>query len=482
MHYKNLYLPLLLISAVFLHSCGSTGSVTVVQDSPRTETVADESTDIDIFRQLTIGLIDPVTNFDPLFTEDLSTMRALSLIYEGLFTFTASGELKPALASSYTVSDDQREFEIQLNRDRFFHDSNVFVSGVGRRIHANDIKWAFERTALANIPPTAGKLLMNVEGYEQFYLEQRQVYDVSKRVLNDVSGIAVRNADKIVFRLKEPDPDFLKKLASPFLFIYPREAVQRSGSSLSSRPVGTGLYSFSNRENNRITLTKRASSEAQRQLTDRIDLVSFQNEGQLFQQFILGNIDFIPEVGPSSSNQLLSDSGQLVESYREQFSAVTHEAFRSISLHVNSENNGSTNWLKSRLTDLNSGSFEFRADFIFNTEFETDTTETTPSEEYYIKFTDDMFARSLFSQINNTVIVPGSELSFVDIRAVFPETSLYSETSDSFHKPLFGLRDGFLTSQSGIITVYHNHVSGVEQSIIPWLIDIKNISVDASQQ
>ncbi len=482
MYYKNYSLFLLLIAALLIQSCGSSSTVTVVPEGPRSAAAADTTIDEDTFRQLTIGVIDPVTNFDPLFAEDLSTMRVLSLIYDGLFTLSADGSVTPALAASHSVSDDRREYVVQINRDHFFHDSNAFVSGVGRRIHANDIKWAFERTALVTVPEHAGNLLMNIEGYERYFLEQRNIYDTSKRVVSDVSGIEVRNADTVIFRLKEPDSDFLKKLASPYLFIYPREALQRSDRSLSSRPVGTGLYSLRDREENRIIFSKRTTDESLNRLADRIDIIKFQNEGELFQQFILGNVDFIPEVGPSSSYQLVSDEGDLVGSYRDQFKMTLHNSHRLISLYLNSNSSIDNSWLQSRLIDLNEDLFEYRANFVFNFEADTLTTYESQFDEYYIRFTDDIFARSLFSQINSAVLTPDASLNFVDIRVVIPEISLYSRTIDSFHQRFFNQQSGWLTAESEIVSVYQNHISGIEASDVPWLIDVRNIRISASQQ
>lgn len=482
MYYKKISLFFLLAAALFIQSCGSsTSTVTVVPEGPRSAAVADTTIDEDTFRQLTIGIIDPVTNFDPLFSEDLSTMRVLSLIYEGLFTLSNDGSVKPVLASSYSVSENQLEYVIELNRDHFFHDSKAFVSGVGRRIHANDIKWVFERTALATVPEYAGTLLMNIKGYERYFLEQRNIYDPSKRVVSDVSGIEVRNEGTIVFHLKEPDPDFLKKLASPYLYIYPREALQRGERTLSSRPVGTGLYSIRDQDDNRIVLSKRTSEASLNQLADRIDIVKFQNEGELFQQFILGNVDLIPEVGPSSSFQLVSDNGQLIGSYQDQFKMKIHNSSRLISLFLNRNNDKETNWLRSRFTDLDTDSFEYRANFTFNIDADTINAYESQFEEYYIRFTDDIFARSLFSQINSAALTPDASLSFVDIRVVIPEISLYSEITDSFHQRFFNRQDGWLTAESDIISIYQNHISGIEASLMPWLIDVRNIRISVPQ-
>ena len=205
MPYKIYPLLALLTVYLFLSGCGTSDTVIVVPDAPRTgiddrdtiEAVTDD------FQQLRIGITEPVTNFDPLFADNLSTMRVLSLIYDGLFSLDRQGEPEPVIAIEVEISEDGLEYLITINKDLYFHDSTVFTAGVGRRLHANDIKWAFERTAHADVPQYASSLLMNVTGYRNYFLEQRQIYDRTKRVLDDVSGIVVIDQETISISLNE---------------------------------------------------------------------------------------------------------------------------------------------------------------------------------------------------------------------------------------------------------------------------------------
>ena len=210
---RNFVLFLMLMAVVY--ACSSSEStVVVVEDAPSTQQAATTDSMDEQFTELSVGLIDSVTNFDPLFAENLSTQRTLSLIYEGLYTLDRQGNPVPAIASDVVISEDSLEYVFTLDQNKFFHSSSVFTSGIGRRVNALDVKNAFERTARLTVPNHAAQLLMGIRGYENYYLEQRSVYDPNQRVLKQVVGIQVIDRQTLGIVLKEKDPQFLTKLAS----------------------------------------------------------------------------------------------------------------------------------------------------------------------------------------------------------------------------------------------------------------------------
>lgn len=468
---------------ILVHACGTSDTVTVVPDAPRTGTTPDTLPEQDDqFHQLTLGLIDPVKNFDPLFAENLSTKRVLSLIYNGLFTLDRAGNPVQEIATNYTVSDDGREYTITINRDLYFHDSNAFVSGIGRRIHANDVKWALERTAISTVPEYASKLLMNIAGYQSYFIEQRNEYDASKRVIQGVSGIQVRGADTVVIRLKNPDPDFPVKLASPYLFIYPREAVQRGDRGLASRPIGTGYYRFNSLENNRITLTRIDSNREQTPSFNRIDLLYFENESELFQQFARGDIDWIPETGPNTISQILTDEQELVSSYAEQFNLIFNNGYRYTTFHINENSDSNLNWLKRQLSQVTESDLNLLGEIRLEEISFEESPDTLPDEEYYIRLTNNLIAKSAFSQINSSFINPESTFTFLDITVIIPETTLYTRSTDSIHINFLVPEAYWLSVESPILSLHHSYISGVQNSNVPWLLFLKDVQLQDSDR
>jgi ABC-type transport system substrate-binding protein len=491
---KNIRLLFILIPALLLlKACGTSDTVTVVPDAPRPGVAKQDTLDDDDedFQHLRIGVIDPVTNLDPLFADNLSTMRVISLIYEGLFTLNPEGEAEAQLVREIEVSDDGREYLFKIKTNIFYHDSRAFIAGVGRRLHANDIKWAFERTAHSNIPPHASALLMNVEGYRNYFLEQREVYDRSKRVLEGVSGIEVIDRETIRFLLNREDPDFLKKLSSPYLTVYPREGVERADMGLRSAPVGTGHYQFISAEEGRIMLSLNSSENAENRSgkpnVNRIDFIHASNESELFQKFNRHEIDWIPELGPQISRQVVSSDDSLVAAYRNQFTLVNQEPYRRTSIFINKNSTAQTEWLANRLTGLAVEEIDFHGTILVVPEglpaLETEESDSQPDSEYFISFTDNLTARYALSIINSQLLEPDASLAFFDIRISTPETSFFTSVSDSFHHSYHSKPDApWLTIFTPIFGLNHTYIRGIEPTMVPWKIHVEPIRVQDSER
>ena len=482
-------LPLLLILILVLKACGtSSDTITVVPDAPRAVT-AEEIEEIDEeFIQLNIGIIDPVTNFDPLFADNLSTKRVLSLIYDGLFDLDNQGEPIPAIAADVEISDNGLEYLITINRDLFFHESPIFTAGLGRRIHARDIKLAFERTAREGIPPAAASLLMNIRGFENFYLEQRYVYDSETRVLDGVRGIQVISPETLYIELNERDDQFLHKLASPLLSIYPSEALRQGGDGLRNRAIGTGQYILDRVENNgRIVLTRdnRDFRSDQNDIPDinRIDFLYHSSESDLFQAFARNELDLIPELGPEITLQVLTEDSELVPSYENQYGFVRHPASRLTSFHVYNNSVVRSEWLLSRLSLITQEDIRtFGQLDLLNNRFNY-VEDARPLDEYYVAFSDNPFARVVLTELHNLVFLPESSLVFFDIRIPTRRTSLYTNVSDSFHNQYNPLESNYwLLLETEIVSLHQRHISGIVPSATPWSLKPAEIQVSVSER
>ena len=482
---KNLLPTLLILMAFALKACSTTGdTITVVQEAPRTVVIEEaEEAEEEEFIHLTVGVIDPVTNFDPLYADNLSTKRVLSLIYDGLFMLNREGEPVPNIAAEFEMSEDGREYLITINRDLFFHESPVFTAGLGRRIHARDIKWAFERSARSGHPPAAASLLMNVVGFENYYLEQRFVYDSESRVLDGVIGIEVINAETILFQLHERDDQFLNKLASPLLSIYPAEALRDSRDGLRNRAIGTGHYTLDRIENDGKIILIRDNRDYRPDLDrmpeiNRIDFLYYPSEAELFQAFIRDEVQLIPELGPEITLQVITDEGNLISSYAADHNLTRSNASRLTTFHLYANSVVSDSWLRSRLSLLTPEDFRFSSQLrLYNDRFTLDE-EVTPMSEYFVSFSDNPYAWFLLTEMHNLVFLPESSLAFFDIRTPTRRTSIYANASDSFHSRFVSLETGYwLLMEAEIVSLYQNYVSGIEPSVVPWALHPADIKV-----
>jgi ABC-type transport system substrate-binding protein len=480
---RNFVLFLTLIS-VFYACSSSESTVVVVEDAPSTEQAPQPDTVDEEFTELSIGLIDSVTNFDPLFAENLSTQRTLSLIYEGLYSLDRQGNPVPAIASGVEISDDSLEYVFTLNQNKFFHNSSIFTTGIGRRINASDVKNAFERTARLTVPNHAAQLLMGVRGYQNYYLEQRSIYDANQRVLQEVAGIQVLNRQTVAIVLKEKDPQFLTKLASPYLFIYPQEAINARSSTLSDRPIGTGPYQFNRVESDGQIVLMRNENEdgGQNPRINRINLQSFSSESQLFQDFNTSQTDWIPEIGPEISDQILNENDDLQVSYAQNLNLVKNNASRIAAFYLHEDAAINLDWLTNRLAYLTVEDISTRGDLTLNVdEFEVNE-NAEPLDRYYASYTDDALTRRILTELHNIIFMPDASLVLFDIRIPTEQTSIYTKNSSSLHNNLSSIDDQYwLRMDADIFGIYKDHVRGIEPTTVPWLLHINQVRVENSE-
>jgi ABC-type transport system substrate-binding protein len=473
---KTVHLSLFVILLILFQACGSSSDVIVVRDTPRTGSMADTTvtTESDTFNSISVGLIESASNFDPLYAEDLSTMRVLSTLYETLFTITPENQVQPLLASGTDISADSLTYTITLKEDVFYHDNDIFNAGIGRRLHARDIKRVLERTAFNDVPPAASGLLMNIQGYRSYYLEQRRVYDPELRVLEGVTGIEVLNAQTLRITLREKDSEFTRKLASPMLSIYPYEAVQRPQSSLAQNPVGTGIYSLQSSDSTRIVMVLNDPENDTAEFIDRIDFVHGMTEGQLFQEFARNQIDWIPELGPQIMSQIMQGDA-LLETYENDFNLIEQSATRLTHLFINSESDFDLSALSRRIASFSSYRFSMQGESTFNESAlilsATDSSAVpADSSRYLVVHTDNPFARSLFTEINRDWMNPDAALAYLNIRVPIPEAALYSGVLDSFHEPYLSdrIETPWLKFETPIYGIAHDNISIPALPVTPW--------------
>src|SRR5699024_9086292 len=197
------------------------------------------------FQKLVVGEMNPIESLNPLFANNATEMRTVQLIYEGLVRMNENGQVIPATAKKWMVSGDSLRYEFQLRSDIFYHDNDIFSTGTGRRLTAEDAKFAFEQMAKPGVPPRAARMFMNIEGFDSYIREKHIIYNDETRQLTGMSGIETPNDTTIIFDLVQKDARFLKKLATPLAVIYPREAHNESANSFTA--VGTGPFTFTRR-------------------------------------------------------------------------------------------------------------------------------------------------------------------------------------------------------------------------------------------
>jgi cationic peptide transport system substrate-binding protein len=195
-----------------------------------------ESSDNNIQREQ--GLVycsegDPSV-FNPQLTTIGTTIDATSnQLYNRLVEYNPRlGKLEPALATSWTISDDGRTYTFNLRKSVVFHQTKFFKPS--RHFNADDVLFSFNRI----IKPTHPFHDVSGGNYPFFN---------SIDLANLISDIEVIDPQTIVFHLNTRDSSFLANLATDFAVILSQEYGDyllsvKQPHLIDIKPVGTGPF------------------------------------------------------------------------------------------------------------------------------------------------------------------------------------------------------------------------------------------------
>ncbi|WP_445665289.1 ABC transporter substrate-binding protein [Fodinibius sp. AD559] len=486
------YLPALILSLVLLWGCKQPETV-VIENAPTVSAPSDTTEeyptgdDDSDFTKLVIGEYQSITSFDPLLADNGATMRALQLVYEGLVRLDADGNTIPAVAKKWEVSNDSLTYTFTLHQNIYYHDSDVFNTGTGRRLTPRDVKFVFERMAKVGNPPTAAKLFWDIKGFEPFYQEQHKVYAPEKRTLSDVSGIQTPNDSTIVFELHEQDPKFLKKLATPYAVIYPREAVTATPNSFA--PVGTGPFTLSSQTADSAYIFAKSQKyhESKTIRLNRVDILTRNSKSNLMRQMGSGDIQLLPELGPNIIKNVTTDAGTLKTGFNDRYKLTKRSSFNEITVRSNSNAN-ITDEDADRISHLaysnTSSYFEQLPSSIVtvdSTASQQPSDTTITEENLYAVFSEDPFARTYLANLAKILGRQDVELSMTKLRTPTRNTDLWVTQ----HAPLIHNKMDKLNSDYPELfrfrvyptALQRNEITGLNFNQYGWWLDLRGVSL-----
>lgn len=163
-------------------------------------------------RTIQIPLQYPPVSIDPAHLIDTEGVWIASQIFEGLFTYSASGEIREHLVAKWWVTDEGKAYHFILRPGLRFSDGSALTSA--------DVKFTLER--LFQRSPRERAFLEGIEG---------------------THGITLIDPQSLVIHLARPSPNFLAALATPYYAILPmhHRAAMNEGRFFQS-PIGSGPY------------------------------------------------------------------------------------------------------------------------------------------------------------------------------------------------------------------------------------------------
>jgi ABC-type transport system substrate-binding protein len=175
------------------------------------------------------NIIHVVSNFDirtsdPHIAYEVETWSTVGLFYRGLVEMVTTDTVGPALAESWTVSDDGLVYTFTLR------EGGVFASGT--EITAEDVKYSFERMFAPDFPSPTSFFFAGIAGVPEYQ-------DGSA---DEISGIRVIDPLTVEFTLQYPVWTFMQRLALPPGSIVSQEAVEAAGDDFGHQPAGAGPF------------------------------------------------------------------------------------------------------------------------------------------------------------------------------------------------------------------------------------------------
>jgi ABC-type transport system substrate-binding protein len=165
------------------------------------------------------------STLDPARARTAYDYAVVSRVFARLVDADAALDLRPALARTWTVSEDGLTYRFLLASARFHN---------GRPVEAKDVAGTLERLLAPDAKGPYADLLSVIDGARAF---------TSGRA-RSIKGVKVIGPREIEIRLEEPYASFLSLLTAPSLSIVPAEEANRAGASFGRAPIGSGPFAF----------------------------------------------------------------------------------------------------------------------------------------------------------------------------------------------------------------------------------------------
>ena len=241
--------------------------------------------------------INSITSLDPAFAKSQNNIWAVDHLYNGLVQLDEQLNVQPAIAKSWEISEDGKTYTFHLRDDVYFHDDNVFDSGKGRKVVAEDFVYSFNRI-IDDKTASPGSWIFKGRVAEENPFEA-------------IDGFT------FVFKLSKAFRPMLGILTMQYCSVVPKEVVEKYGKEFRSHPVGTGPFKFKNwLENQSLFLVKNekyfeAENEQKMPYLDAVRVSFIADRKTAYLELMNGKLDFFSGLESSIINELLTSEGDL---------------------------------------------------------------------------------------------------------------------------------------------------------------------------
>ncbi|MCF8225424.1 MAG: ABC transporter substrate-binding protein [Bacteroidales bacterium] len=250
-----------------------------------------------------------ITSLDPAYARNQTNIWPVSQLFNGLVQLDDQLKVQPAIAKSWSISEDGREYTFTLRKGIKFHPSGYFVNQEERMVDAGDFVYSFERILNPEVASPG-----------------RWIFDY----VDDQNGFAALNDTTLRICLDQPFPPFLSLLSMPYCSVVPEDIVDNPETEFSNRPVGTGPFMFKywSPEEKLILVRNDEYFELDQNgdplpYLDAVSISFIKDKQSEFLEFLKGDLDFISGVHPAYKDELLTRSGKLNPEYEDRIQLFT---------------------------------------------------------------------------------------------------------------------------------------------------------------
>jgi peptide/nickel transport system substrate-binding protein len=247
-----------------------------------------------------------ISSLDPAFAKDLANLNVCNQLYNGLVQLDSNLAIQPAIAKSWSVSNQGKLYTFCLRNDVFFHDNIAFPAGIGRRIMAADFVYSFNRIVSDKLVSPGAWIFNQVE-------HQANIYSFS-----------APNDSTFVVKLENPFSPFLTLLSMQYCSVVPFEAVEYFGDNFRKNPVGTGPFYLKLWEEDAKMVLLRNPKYFEKVGTvslpylDAVNYSFLVDKQSEFLTFILGKLDYFSGIEAGFKDEILTETGEINEKYKHK--------------------------------------------------------------------------------------------------------------------------------------------------------------------
>ncbi len=224
--------------------------------------------------KITIGIPQDIENsLDPHYAVAAGTREVFFNIFEGLVKPNSNGDLVPAVASEYQMSEDGKHYTFTLRDGIKFHNGNL--------VTVEDIKASIDKCA----DTTNGEPLVSA--------------------FSNIDSVNIMDEKTVEIVLREADTDFLPNLTTAIL---PKDLTDAD-----KNPIGTGPYQFVSRSPQENFVVKRFDDYwGDKAHIENVEFKVCANADSIVMNLEGGSIDMFARVTTAQAEQL-SDRFMLEE-------------------------------------------------------------------------------------------------------------------------------------------------------------------------